>query len=308
MHAEAVLSAGAKLECVWDPDRQVAEKFAARYQVAVSDNPQILIERSSFVVVMGRPDQVPPLAEAAISAGVPLVLEKPAAPTSAALAAIARKVAAAGIFAAVPLPNRLGPAVQEYYRLAAENRSGSLAHAHFRIVNGPPQRYRDDGVPWMLDPALSGGGALRNLGIHGIDCALSLAKGSLRIVSAQVSKRIHREDVEDYALIVLEDDAGALFTIEAGYTYASMLAGGDFEWRIATENAYLIDSGDSAVAATLDDGVRARLSPLPPSERYSAFMRDSISRLAAGAPPLVSVSDYARAMQVIDGAYEKARS
>ncbi|WP_163272148.1 Gfo/Idh/MocA family protein [Chelativorans alearense] len=307
MHAKAAVSAGAQLGTVWDADRQVAESFAAQYGISASNEPQAVIGHSSLVVIMGRPDSVPPLAEMAIAAGVPVILEKPAAPDSAALAALARSASSAGVFVAVPLPNRLGPAMREYHRLATEARAGPIAHAHFRIINGPPQRYRDDGVAWMLDFAVSGGGALRNLGIHGIDCALSLAEGPVQIVCAQIGKSIHREeDVEDYALIVLVDANGAVFTIEAGYTFASMLPGGDFEWRIATANAYFIDHGDAALAVTLDDRCREPLPPLPPSERYTAFMIDTINRLAAGAPPLVGISDYARAMDLIDRAYEEA--
>ena len=112
--------------------------------------------------------------------------------------------------------------------LEAEGRLGKLAHGHFRIVNGPPQRYRDDGVGWMLDPAIGGGGALRNLGIHGIDAALSLAQGALRVVSASIGNRIHDEPVEDHAHVTLRDEAGTLFTVEAGYTYASMAPGRRF--------------------------------------------------------------------------------
>ena len=92
------------------------------------------------------------------------------------------RAAAAGRFVAVPLPNRLGPAMVECARLRDAGRLGRIGHAHFRLVNGPPERYRVDGVAWMLDPALSGGGALRNLGIHGVDCAAALATGALRVV------------------------------------------------------------------------------------------------------------------------------
>ena len=62
---------------------------------------------------------------------------------------------------------------------------------------------------------------MRNLGIHGIDAALCLARGP-RIVSASVGTAIHNEQVEDHAHVVLRDEQGALFTVEAGYTYASM--------------------------------------------------------------------------------------
>jgi predicted dehydrogenase len=197
----------------------------------------------------------------------------------------------------------------EHQRLAAAGRAGSLAHAQFRIVNGPPERYRDDGVGWMLDPAVSGGGALRNLGIHGVDAALALAEGELTLKCASIRRSIHKaETIEDHALLVLADAAGALFTVEAGYTFASMRPGGDFEWRIATANAYLVDSGATAFAATLDDGEQRALAPLPPAVRYDTFAADTLARLRAGQPPSVGMNDYVRAMRLIDLAYEEAAS
>jgi predicted dehydrogenase len=261
------------------------------------------MDAADLVVVMGRPDAVPALAQMAIDAARPMILEKPAARRTETLAALLAKATAAGVFVAVPLPNRLGPAMAEYRRLEAAGRAGKIAHAHFRLINGPPQRYPADGVPWMLDPAVSGGGALRNLGIHGVDGALALARGALRLVSARIGNRIHSSPVEDYALLVLEDEAGAVFTVEAGYTFASMQPGGDFEWRIASANAYLLDHGGAASVATLDDGGRRTLPPLPSAVRYNRFMADTIDRLQNGAPPSVGLDDYVRAMRLIDQAY-----
>ena len=57
---------------------------------------------------------------------------------------------------------------------------GDLAHATFRIVGGPPARDIADDVPWMLDPAVSGGGALRNLGIRAADAAQASKSSRLR--------------------------------------------------------------------------------------------------------------------------------
>ena len=254
---------------------------------------------------MGRPAQAEAAGLAALASGRPIILEKPATIDAPGLDRL--RAAAAGRFVAVPLPNRLGPAMVECARLRDTGRLGRIGHAHFRLVNGPPARYRADGVSWMLDPAFSGGGALRNLGIHGIDCAAALATGALRLVSAHVGRRLHREEqVEDHALVSLVDEAGALFTVEAGYTYASLRPGGDFEWRIAAANATLIDRGDAAHVATLDDGVERPLAPLVADLRYRAFFRETLACLASGRPPPVGLADYARATELIDQAYREA--
>ncbi|MEQ9635943.1 MAG: Gfo/Idh/MocA family oxidoreductase [Devosia marina] len=300
MHADAVRHAGATIGGVWDWDPDCADRFAAAQDaVALTSLDAVLARGPDLVVVMGHPARVPSLAETVMLAGLPMLLEKPSASDTATLEDIAHRVQQTNLFVAVPLANRLSPALADL--------TAPVAHAHFRIVNGPPQRYRDDGVGWVLDPAIGGGGALRNLGIHGIDCALSLAQGPLRIISASVARRMHTSElVEDHALVVLADAADALFTIEAGYTAPNMSAGGDFEWRTATPGRYCIDRG--AQVTTLQNDGERQLPPLLPAHRYRAFMADTLARLDSGRPPMVTLDDYVAAMRLIDAIYERAAS
>lgn len=308
MHLDAARSAGAEIVAAWDPDPTITAGFAARHGVPGQSTIEALIAaRPDLIVVMGRPDQVPALALACIEAGLPIVLEKPAAVSTAALEPLAEAAQRRSLFVAVPLPNRCGPIWAEIEALKAAGRLGPVSHAQFRIVNGPPQRYRLDGVPWVLDPAIGGGGALRNLGIHGIDAALALAGGAdLAIVSAAVDRRLYGEAVEEYAIVTLRAPDGMIATVEAGYTYASMAPGGDFEWSVSARNATLIDRGDACRVATLDDGRLRDLAPVPPADRYKAFMADTLDRLARGAPPSAGISDYLQAMRLIDRAYQEA--
>jgi predicted dehydrogenase len=307
MHLDAALAAGATIACVWDRDPQNAAAFAKTHGLIAEADFETALRSADLVVLMGHPSTVPAEAQKVIEARVPMILEKPAVSSTADLAPLAALAREKDAFVGVPLPNRYGPAMAEYRRLAEIGRAGKLAHASFRLVNGPPQRYRDDAVGWLLDPAIGGGGALRNLGIHGIDCALSLARGPLTIVSSSIAKLIHCDEaVEDHGLIVLEDSAGTLFTVEAGYTYASMAPGGDFEWRLVSANATLIDQGGEASCATLDDATRRALPPEHTSTRYRLFTADIVQRLAAGEKPAITLDDYLAAMQLIDAAYAKA--
>ncbi len=302
MHCEAARAAGAEVVAAWDEDAAAARRFGAGVKL-VADIAALLDTRPGLVVVMGRPDSVIPTALACLDAGVPLILEKPAAVDAAGLMPVVQR--SAGRFVAVPLPNRLGPIWPVLDDLARAGRVGALSHAAFRIVNGPPERYRIDGVPWLLDPAQSGGGALRNLGIHGIDAARQLAAALGTTVSLRAARfgRIHGEAVEDYALLTLALAGGGLVTVEAGYSFASMQPGGDYEWRVLAANATLIDRGDAAEAVTLDDATRRALPPIPPSARYTRFMADTLACLAAGRPPSVGIDDYLAAMTLIDAAY-----
>lgn len=307
MHLDAARAAGAEIVGAWDEEASHAETFAARNELTpFVEFDRVLDGSPDLIVLMGHPSTIPARARRIIEAGIPMMLEKPAASRTDQLVELREIARQCGAFVSVPLPNRYGPAVTAYEALVHEGRAGKLAHCHFRIVNGPPARYAADGVAWVVDPAVGGGGALRNLGIHGIDAALSLATGRLTIKSALVENRIHDSPVEDYALLVLKDEVGAIFTVEAGYTFASMKPGGDFEWRIVSANATLIDHGDRAISATLDDGKLIDLPVEPPSIRYRLCMRVTLERLRRGAPPAISLDDYVAAMSLIDKAYELA--
>jgi predicted dehydrogenase len=307
MHLDAARSAGAEIVGVWDEDPERARDFAARNSMnAVATFEHVLSSAPDLVLLMGHPPAVPARARRVIEAGIPLILEKPAASSTVALAELRELARRHHAFVSVPLPNRFGPVVTTFETLRQEGRAGKIAHAHFRIVNGPPERYAADGVAWVVDPAIGGGGALRNLGIHGVDAALSLATPKLSLKSASIGNRIHVSPVEDYALLVMEDEAGAVFTVEAGYTFASMRPGGDFEWRIVSANATLIDRGDKATCATLDDDAVIDLPVELPATRYRLCMRDTFGRLERKMPPAISLDDYVAAMSLIDDAYQKA--
>ncbi|MER9681615.1 Gfo/Idh/MocA family oxidoreductase [Mesorhizobium sp. M0184] len=307
MHLDAARFYGAEIVGIWDEDPGQAQAFAAHHDLPfIEDFKEILSSPPDVILLMGHPSMVPARARAIIAAGIPLILEKPAASHTRELMALRDLARQYQAFVAVPLPNRFGPAVAGLERLRRQGRAGPVAHCQFRLVNGPPQRYIADGVAWVLDPAVGGGGALRNLGIHGVDAALSLATGKLGLKSVSIANRIHPGPVEDHALLVLEDEAGALFIVEAGYTFASMRPGGDFEWRIVSANATLIDHGDHVICATLDDAAIVDLPVELPATRYRLFMRDTLDRLARKAPPPVSIEDYVAAMSLIDAAYQKA--
>ncbi|RWK43456.1 Gfo/Idh/MocA family oxidoreductase [Mesorhizobium sp.] len=307
MHLDAAHFCGAEIAGIWDEDALHARAFVTRHHLPlITDFAKIFSDPPDAILLMGHPSTVPARARTVIEAGIPLILEKPAASSTAALAALSEMARQHQAFVSVPLPNRFGPAATAFERLRSQGRAGAVAHCQFRLVNGPPQRYAADGVAWVVDPAIGGGGALRNLGVHGVDAALGLATGALRLKTVSIENRIHRVPVEDHALLVLEDAAGALFVVEAGYTFASMRPGGDFEWRIVSENATLIDYGERAFCATLDDGAIIELPTELPATRYRLCMSDTLDRLARKAPPATSIDDYVAAMSLIDAAYEKA--
>ena len=304
MHASAARSAGAEIVAAWDSSPERADAFARTHGCrSAGSMDEALAAGPDLAVVMGHPAEMADLAARFIAEGLPMLIEKPVGVCGAIVQPLAEAAERQGSFVSVALAHRLGPLPSEAAALSQAGRMGAISHSHFRLINGPPQRYVEDGCGWVLDAAVSGGGALRNLGIHGIDAFLQLA-GDQDVVVEQASfgRPLHGAAVEDYALIVLRAGDGGIGLIEAGYTYASMTRG-IFEWRVSARNATLIDRGDGLEVATLDDGAVRELPATPVARRYDALMADTLDRLRAGATPAASLRDHWRAMAIIDRCY-----
>ena len=199
-------------------------------------------------------------------------------------------------FVAVALVNRIAGVTE------ALGDVGRIAHVYFRIINGPPRRYRDWDVPWMLDPQQSGGGALRNLGVHGVDAFLSLAGEQAVRVDHAAFHSIFGEAVEDYAAVILRAADGMLGVIEAGYTHPD--AGGTYELRINAERGALVDTGSHLIAMphrAID--CNGLCAVRPALQQHSSPTR--WNACAAGRPPAVSLREFARATELIDQAYRR---
>lgn len=305
MHAEAAKATGAQIASAWDPTSESTKLFADRFGCAVASSLDEAIANVDLVVVMGRPFEIAEYGLAVINKNVPLLIEKPIGISASAVVPLIEASNHVGSFVAVALPHGLGmrAALAELDRMG---RLGDLSHSYFRLINGPPQRYVDDNVGWVLDRSIGGGGALRNLGIHGVSAFLSLAGDqAVTIESASFGRPIHGTNVEDYAAVVLRAGDGVLGIVEAGYTFASM-TGGIFEWRVSGRNATLTDLGDRITVATLDDGGERDVAVSPPAQRYNDVMAVTIARLASGQAPAVSLIDTWRAMDIIDRCYALA--
>ena len=143
----------------------------------------------------------------------------------------------------------------------------------------------------MLDPALSGGGCMRNLGIHRVDAFLRFTQGeTVEVLSAAITYRVHGKAIGEMGAALLRSESGVIGTIEAGYSYASMKPGGDFEGRLSSANCYISDRNDTLQVATLDDNDVRTLSIPDQGGRYDQFGRDTLERLRTGRPIWWSVA------------------
>jgi predicted dehydrogenase len=154
----------------------------------------------------------------------------------------------------------------------------------------------------MLDPAIAGGGCLRNLGAHGLDIFLALTGEQATVTGAQLGWGAHRQPVEDYASVLLSTPSGILGTVEVGNTVPGQA--GDGEWKLSGRDAMLVMRGSAmrVVTASGEKTIDAQLA----EPVFATALRDTIDRWQRGEQPLTSAEDCWRVQCLVDRAYELA--
>ena len=221
--------------------------------------------------------------------GYPFLMEKPMGINASEVEAVAAKAARLNAFVAVPLAQRYAPFAVRARELLAAGRFGPLSHIYVRINRPGPARYQAWDCAWMLDPAESGGGCLRNLGSHGFDMFLHLTGEEAQVTGAQLSRRSHELPVEDYASVMLRSASGILGTVEVGNGFPR--DGTDGEWNIAGRDAILTMKDGILKLATADgDKTFPGTDVTAP---YFTAVRDALDHWRRGAPPPISVHECA---------------
>ena len=264
--------------------------------------------RPDIAIVLPRHDLAPAEIGTVAGRAVPMLVEKPMGRNAAEARQSGDAVRRAGVFASVCFPNRHLGIWQAYRALQVQDALGTVMHAHFRTINGPPSRYIEYGVPWMLEPATSGGGVLRNLGIHSADAVRALAGDRpLALVGGSTSALGHRGVQEDFAAGIFATPDGFVATMEVGYTYANQQEGGDYEWSIAATGAWLHESNGRLRIHRRGHALEERTVPTP-HFAYEDMVNGGRADLAAGAAPPSPVEDCVRAVALQDLIYAAARA
>lgn len=150
----------------------------------------------------------PPIAVDAMRRGIHVISEKPMAVTVSAADEMIKAAQETGVVFAVMFQQRALPVSQAAKKLVDEGRLGPLyrtllVDAHFRS-----QAYYDS-AGWRATWKGEGGGVLLNQAPHGMDIFTWLGGAPSR-VTAHVSTRQHRIEVEDEAAAMLEYPNGAI--------------------------------------------------------------------------------------------------
>ena len=290
---------------VQDPDAAMAAQRAAQVSEpsTFTDYREMLAKtRPDFVLALGRHSEMAGIAHFLLDEGYPFMMEKPMGLNALEVRGVADKAAAKGAFVAVPLFQRYQPFVAHARRMLAEGAFGPVSHFYFRSNRPTSARYVAWGAPWMLDPAVAGGGCLRNIGLHGIDAFLFVTGEDAQVTGVQMSSRAHGQRVEDYATLLLRTASGVLGTIEVGNTFPGK--GADAEWKLSGRDA-LLAQRDGSLRCTTAAGDQ-ELAGQPAEPLPVIAVRDALARWQRGEPPAAGIEDCYRAMRLADQAYDIA--
>ena len=116
--------------------------------------------KPDLVVALPRPDRASAEVGRLLDLGVPLFAKKPLGVRASDTWSLVDR--AEWGWVTVAFSQRYLPIWTAVKRLQAEDRLGTIGHVGMRQIAGPPWRYQQYEVPWMLDPAIAGGGPLRN--------------------------------------------------------------------------------------------------------------------------------------------------
>lgn len=294
----ALKAAGADIVAVHDPDPCAVDRVAGSLSCPRYTCFHELLDRESVDLVFAHAPhaQMTQMAAELVARHVPFHMEKPMGVDWRELDALAVKAQTEGVWTSVALVSRYYGVVETLRQLKETGQLGAPCHYTYRLFGGGPQRYREWGVPWMLDPQQAGAGPLWNFGPHVVDLFLYLVDEEVTHAQCWVTHAIHRLPIEDLATLRLHGRGGAQGFGEVSYT---MPDGYERFFSLTTDRLHWGGTDMACGEILLRDGSRVPFSGAGSDTVYHLYVRDTLRRFEAGQPARATIVDMARALRIL---------
>ena len=220
-----------------------------------------------------------------ISAGLPILIEKPIADTVAEALRLIEAAEAASIPTLTGHHRRHNPIMRRAAELISEGRIGRPVTASVLWLAHKPKGYHD--VAWRREP---GGGPVLINAIHDIDC-LRMLLGDIDRVQAAQSNAVRGLAVEDTAAAILTFKSGALATLLVSDTVSS-----PWSWETSSgENPAFPRTGQDAI---LVGGTKGSLAiPSLDLRWHEPDREDWLEPLTQRREPIIPADPYVEQMR-----------
>ena len=240
------------------------------------------------------------LAIAAAEAGKHVLVEKPMATTVADADAMVAAAASAGVVLMAAHNLRFAAPYAAAAKAVADGLVGAVVGVRVAMGHGGPEGWTRE-AGWFRDPALSGGGALLDLGIHVADLVRAVTGDEVTEVSAFL-RRPAPDAVEESGVVAMALRGGGLGTLSASW---AVRAGADHQLLVQGTAGTLTVERGQAVVRPADGGDKVVVEPPSPAPDLLA---NFVAVCRGEAAPVVGPRDGRDALAIIEAAYESAAS
>jgi UDP-N-acetyl-2-amino-2-deoxyglucuronate dehydrogenase len=253
---------------------------------------------------------------AAARRGLHVLVEKPIDINLKSADALIAECEKAGVKLGVFFQDRTAPDLCRLKELIDQGRLGRpiLASAQVKWYRAP-EYY--SGSRWRGTPALDGGGALINQGVHTVDLLVWLM-GDVARVHAKAITGLHQIEVEDTVVATLEFDSGAVGVLEAATSvypgYARRLELTGSEGTIIVEGDHIIRADlrapldDLPLRTTHESQIRSNSPVVSDVSGHRRVLEDFIHAVQTNGRPLCDGQEGRRSLAVVTAIYESSRS
>lgn len=319
IHAEALEEvAEATIVAACSPNRSHVEEFARKWKIpaVATDYRKVLDRKDVDAVVVGIPnDKHREVVVAAAKAGKHVILEKPIAHTLEDADEIVKACRKHRVMLGYAETICFSPKYARAKKLVDEGAIGKLYMAKQGEKHSGPHS------DWFYDVNRSGGGAIMDMGCHGIEWARWMyGKPKPKSVVAHCQRVFHtrRTQGEDNSVVILEFEGGGIAVIEnswakqggmddrvelygdEGVVYCDLLHGSSMETYSSKGYGYAVEKAGDTKGWTFAVFEESHIYGFPHEMRH--FVRCILN----GETPTETGEDGRATLEIIYAAYESA--
>ncbi len=285
-----------------------------------------LIEKEDFdlACVVLPANEIPDVGIKLAAAGKHFFVEKQFARTAADLARLVQAVDHHQVKVLAGYPWRFHPAMQDLKQFIDQGVFGAPLSLESRLVTTQVRPGSREPTHFMFTAANEGGGVLHMLGGHYIEFMRHLVQCEVKTVQALAGRPLGYIDdpLEDVAVVAMEYENGALGSLHAAYAQPPLASGYDScfvyrgehgwaNWTPVGGQVLEVVSDAPAWSGAPQKSIEYCIAPMSVygGHRWSYdIMRRFVAELHTDRPPAVTLADALHVLQVIEAAYQAART